>query len=154
LGHNFGSRHARRSSKGSIDAGDHLVFKKRLSQIFWLIGLASRARQSSSKKQKHPHFASLSQANPSPKSKTFFKHRTKKTCRIRRGFEQLSSYSGWRVITKKSRANLLARAVVKGRGPRFWRAKNFASKDNFQHFYKHLHLYSCFGSTHVFLLRR
>jgi len=26
LGHNFGSKHARRSSKGSIDAGDHLVF--------------------------------------------------------------------------------------------------------------------------------
>jgi len=34
LGHNFGSRHARRSRKGSIDAGDHLVFKKRLSQNF------------------------------------------------------------------------------------------------------------------------
>jgi len=34
LGHNFGSRHARRSSKGSIDAGDHPVFKKRLSQNF------------------------------------------------------------------------------------------------------------------------
>ena len=29
-------------------------------------------------------------------------------------FEQLSSYRGWRVITKKARANLLARAVVKG----------------------------------------
>jgi len=34
LSHNFGSRHARRSSKGSIDAGDHLIFKKRLSQHF------------------------------------------------------------------------------------------------------------------------
>jgi len=32
LGHNFGSRHARRSSKGFIDAGDHLVSKKSLSQ--------------------------------------------------------------------------------------------------------------------------
>jgi len=31
LGHNFGSRHARRSSKGSIDVGDHLVFKKKNS---------------------------------------------------------------------------------------------------------------------------
>ena len=28
FGHNFGSRHARRSSKGSIDAGDHLASKK------------------------------------------------------------------------------------------------------------------------------
>jgi len=34
LGHNFGYRHARRSSKGSIDAGDHLVSKKSLSQDF------------------------------------------------------------------------------------------------------------------------
>jgi len=34
LGHNFGSRHARRSSKGSINAGDHLVFKNSLSQNF------------------------------------------------------------------------------------------------------------------------
>jgi len=32
LGHNFGSRHARRSSKGSINAGDHLVSKNSLSQ--------------------------------------------------------------------------------------------------------------------------
>jgi len=43
--------------------------------------------------------------------KTFFLNRIKKTCRIRRAFEQLSSYSGWRVITKKPRANLLARAA-------------------------------------------
>jgi len=53
------------------------------------------------KKTKTPHFASLPQANPSPKSKHFFFNRTKKTCRIRRGFEQLSSYRGWQVITKK-----------------------------------------------------
>jgi len=30
-----------------------------------------------------------------------------------RGFEQLSSSSGWRFMAKKGRANLLARAVVK-----------------------------------------
>jgi len=34
LGHNFGSKHARRSSKGSIDAGDHLVSKKVSSPNF------------------------------------------------------------------------------------------------------------------------
>ena len=33
-GHNFGSRYARRSSKSSIDAGDHLLSKKSLSQNF------------------------------------------------------------------------------------------------------------------------
>jgi len=31
LGHNFGSRHARRLIKGSIDAGDYLVSTKSLS---------------------------------------------------------------------------------------------------------------------------
>ena len=36
------------------------------------MGLASRARQSWSKNRKRPHFASLSQANPSPESKIFF----------------------------------------------------------------------------------
>ena len=34
LGHNFGSRHARRSSKGSINVGDHLVSKNSLRQNF------------------------------------------------------------------------------------------------------------------------
>ena len=56
---------------------------------------------------------SLPESVMTPKSK-IIKNRTKKTCRIRRGFEQLSSYSGWRVITKKPKANLLARAVIKG----------------------------------------
>jgi len=37
LGHNFGSRHAIRSSKGFIDAGDHLVSKISLSQYFGLL---------------------------------------------------------------------------------------------------------------------
>ena len=34
LGHNFGSGHARSSRKGSINAGDDLVFKNSLSQNF------------------------------------------------------------------------------------------------------------------------
>ena len=34
LSHNFGSRHTRRSSKGSIDEGDHPVSIKSLSQNF------------------------------------------------------------------------------------------------------------------------
>ena len=36
------------------------------------MGLASRARQSWSKNRKHPHFASLPQANPTPESKNVF----------------------------------------------------------------------------------
>jgi len=66
LGHNFGFRHARRSRKGSIDAGDHLVSIKSLNQIFvpldWPPGSVKLV-----KKTKTPHFASLSQANTSPK---------------------------------------------------------------------------------------
>jgi len=49
-GHNFGSRHARRSIKSSIDAEDHLVSKKKFEPKKWLIGLAPRASQSWSKK--------------------------------------------------------------------------------------------------------
>jgi len=117
LGHNFGSRHARRSRKSSIDAGCRLVSKQSLSQNFgpldWYPGHVKVGQ-----KNKNTPFVSLFQANPSPKSKNFyfFFHRTKKTCCICRGFEQLSSYSGWRDITKKRRVNLLARAVVKGFG--------------------------------------
>ena len=37
-----------------------------------------------------------------------------KTCRIRRGYEQLSSSSSWRFMAKKGHANILAHAAVKG----------------------------------------
>jgi len=113
LGHNFGSRHARRSNKGSIDAVDHVVSKKSLNQNFGLLDWRPGLVKVGQKTQNAPHFAALSQANPSPKSKIFF-NRTNKSFRIRRGFEQLSSYSGWRVITKKTSAHLLALLVVKG----------------------------------------
>ena len=71
LGHNFGYRHARRSSKGSIDMGDHLVSKKSLSQNFCPLDWHPEPVKVGQKTQ-YPHFASLSQANPSPKSKYFF----------------------------------------------------------------------------------
>ena len=110
LGHNFGSRQDRRSNKGSI--GRLSSFQTKFQAKIRPIGLASRARQSWSKKRKHPHFANPSRVNPPPKSKKFF-NRTKRTCCTRGGLEQLSSYSSWRVITKKARAHLLARAVGK-----------------------------------------
>jgi len=85
-------------------------FQKKFEPKFWPIGLASRSRQSWSKNNT-PTFRAPPRRTPHPNQKFFF-NRTNKTCCIRRGFEQLSSYSGWRVITKKARANLLARAVV------------------------------------------
>jgi len=66
------------------------------------------------KTENTPTLRARARRTPHPNQKIFL-NRTKKTCCIRRGFEQLSSYSGWRVITKKARANLLARAVVKGK---------------------------------------
>jgi len=72
LGHNVGSRHARRSSKSSIDAGDHLVSKKSLSQNLGPLDWRAGTVKVGQKNQKHPRFASFSQANPSPKSKKFF----------------------------------------------------------------------------------
>ena len=111
LGHNFGSRHARRSSKGSINAGDHLVSKKSFSQNFGQLDWRPGPVKVGKKNKNTPTLRAPPRRTPHPNQKIFF-IRTKKTCCIRRGFEQLSSYSGWRVITKKVTAHLLARAVV------------------------------------------
>ena len=99
-------------AKGSIDVGDYLVSEKSFSQNFgpldWRPGPVKVGQ-----KTKTPPLCVPVPGEPLTQIKIFFFNRTKKTCCIRRGFEQLSSYSGWRVITKKARANLLARAVVK-----------------------------------------
>ena len=52
------------------------------------------------KNSKTPPLCDLPQQNPKPKSKKCFLIETRRF-RIRRGFEQLSSYSGWRVMAKK-----------------------------------------------------
>jgi len=113
LGHNFGSRHARRSSKGSINAGDHLVFKNSLRQNFgpwdWRPGPVKIGQKTESA----PTLLASPRRTPHPNQNIFF-NRTKKSSRICRGFEQLSSYCGWRVITKKPSANILALVGVKG----------------------------------------
>jgi len=113
LGHNFGSRHARRSNKSSIDAGDYLVSTKSLSQNFGLLAWCPVPVKFGLKNKNTPTLRAAPRRTPHLNQKIFL-NRTKKTCCIRRGFVQLSSYSDWRVITKKARTNLLARAVVKG----------------------------------------
>ena len=107
LGHNFGSRHARRSSKGSINAGYHLVFKNSLAH-----GIGVQVPSKLVKKTKTPPLCERLPGEPLTRIKKFFFNRTKKSSRICRGFEQLSSYCGWRVTTKKLRANILARVGV------------------------------------------
>jgi len=91
LGHNFGSRRARRSSKGSIDARDHLVSKQSLSQNFGVLDWRPGLVKVGQKTQNTPTLRASPRRTPHPNQK-FFINRTKKTCRIRRGFEQLSSY--------------------------------------------------------------
>jgi len=112
LSHNFGSRHARMSSKGSIYAGDHQVSKKCFNQNFGQLDWRPGPVKIGKRNENTPNLRARSMQTPHPNQKFFF-HRTKKTCCIRRAFEKLSSYSSWRVITNKARANLLARAVVK-----------------------------------------
>ena len=82
LGHNFGSRYARRSSKSFINARDHLVFKNILSQNFGPWDWGPDPVKIGQKTENAPHIASLSQANPLPESKYFFFNRTKKSFRI------------------------------------------------------------------------
>jgi len=59
--------------------------------------------------QKHPYLWHSPQEASNPKQKTFFLDVNQKTCWIGRGFEQLSSSSGWRFMAKKGRANMLVR---------------------------------------------
>ena len=109
-----GSRHARRSSKGSINAGDHLVFKNSLSQNFGPWDWRPGPVKGGQKTESAPNSRASPRRTPHPNQKNFFFDTTKKTSRICRGFELLSSYCGWRVITKKPRANILALVGVKG----------------------------------------
>jgi len=54
LGHNFGCRHARRSIKSSIDAGDHLASNKILSQNFGSLDWRSEPDKFGQKFEKTP----------------------------------------------------------------------------------------------------
>jgi len=72
LGHNFGSRHARRSSKGSIDAGDHLVSKKSLSQTFGPFDWRPGPVKVGQKTQITPTLRASPRRTPHPNQKKFF----------------------------------------------------------------------------------
>jgi len=71
LGHNFGSRHARESRKGSIDAGDYLVPKQSLNQNFgpldWRPGPVKVGQ-----KNKTPPLCELLPGEPLTQIKKFF----------------------------------------------------------------------------------
>jgi len=113
LGQNFGSRHAKKSSKSSIDAANHLVSNKSLSQNFGPLDWLPEPVKVGQKIKNTPTLRASPRRTPHPNQNIFF-NRTKKTCRIRREFEHLSSCSRWRVITKNVRAIIMAPVVVKG----------------------------------------
>jgi len=94
----------------SIDAGYHLVSKKSLSQNFGPLDWRPGPIKVGQKNKNTTTLQAPPRRNPYRNQKKFFFNRTKKTCHIRRGFEQLSNYSGWRVTTKKLPAHVLARA--------------------------------------------
>ena len=72
LGHNFGSRHARRSSKNSIDAGDHLVSKQSLSQNFRRLDWRSGPVKVGQKNKNTPNLRASPRRTPHPNKKFFF----------------------------------------------------------------------------------
>jgi len=66
------------------------------------------------KKSKSTPTCDVSPRKPQSQNEKIYFYFDSKTCWIRRGFEQLSSSSGWRFKAKKGGANMLARVVVKG----------------------------------------
>jgi len=72
LGHNFGSRHARRSSKGSIDAGDCLVSKQSLSQTFGSLDWRPGPVKVGQKNKNTPTFRARPRRTPHPNQKKNF----------------------------------------------------------------------------------
>jgi len=77
-GHNFGSRHARRSSKGSINAEDRLVSKTSLSQNFGPWDWRPGSVKVGQKTENTPTLRAHPRRTLHPNKKFFF-NRTKKT---------------------------------------------------------------------------
>ena len=73
LGNNFGSRHAIRSSKGSINAGDHVVFKNSLSQNFGPWDWRPRLVKVGQKTENTPTLRASPRRTPYPNQIFFFK---------------------------------------------------------------------------------
>jgi len=72
LGLNFGSKHARKSSKGSIYAGDHLVFKNSLSQNFGSWDWRPGPVKVGQKIKNAPILRTSPRRTPHPNQKSFF----------------------------------------------------------------------------------
>jgi len=72
MSHNFRSRYARKSFKGSKNADFGLVSKKVLSQNNGPMGFGPGPGKGGQKKQKHPHLQRSPQRTPNRKRKSNF----------------------------------------------------------------------------------
>ena len=70
-GHNFGSRHARRSSKVFIDAGDHLVATKNFSEIFGPLDWRPGSVKFGQKNKNTPILPDSPRQTPNPNQQMF-----------------------------------------------------------------------------------
>ena len=114
LGHNFSSRHARRSIKGFIDVADCLVSKTFELQK-WLIGLATRARQIGSKIQEHVLFVTSPRKTPRSKQIIFFLIEPGKLAASVKGLGNSRAIEAGELLTKMYRPIYWPALSLKGR---------------------------------------
>jgi len=114
MSHNFRSRYARKSVKGSIDADFDLVFNKTLSPTNDPFGRRPGPGKDGQNNPKTPLLVTFPPESSNPKRKNFFFDFDYKTCWIRRGFEQLSGSIAWRVIGLQISAKNDPARVLKG----------------------------------------
>jgi len=114
MSHNFRSRYARKSIKGSIDADFDRVFNKTLSPKNGPLGQRPGPGKDGQNNSKTSLLWRSPRKSSNPKRKKFFITFDYKTCWIRKGFEQLSSSIAWRVIRLQSSARKVAHAGLKG----------------------------------------
>ena len=111
-GDNFGSRHARRSSKGSIDAEDYLFSTKRFSQNFGPLDWRPRLIKIGQKNENTPLYEPVP-GEPLTQIKNCFLIKPRRFAASVEGLNNSLAIAAGE-YNKKARANLLARAVVKG----------------------------------------
>jgi len=72
LGHNVGSRHARRSSKGSVDVGDSPVSNRSFSQNFGPLDWRPGSVKIGQKNENTPNLRASPRRTPHPNQNIFF----------------------------------------------------------------------------------
>jgi len=112
MSHNFRSRYARKSFKGSKDADCGLVSKQILRQNNGAMGCGPGPGKGGQKKAKIPPLAAVSPANPKPKTKiVFFSISSRRLVESEDGFDSSLAQSSGELQRCKLEA-------------KFWRARD------------------------------